>query len=59
MSRTEHWLGRIQIDTELQDDGRWMAKLPGYAGAIAYGNTEKEAVRYALAKAAGITLRAN
>jgi predicted RNase H-like HicB family nuclease len=35
---------RLRIDTEVEDDGRWIAEVVDLPGVIAYGATEKEAV---------------
>ncbi len=35
----------ITIETELEDDGRWIAEVPELPGVIAYGATEDEARR--------------
>jgi predicted RNase H-like HicB family nuclease len=33
----------LRIDLEREEDGRWIAEIPDLAGALCYGNTEKEA----------------
>jgi predicted RNase H-like HicB family nuclease len=43
----------LDIETEREDDGRWLAELPALPGVMAYGNTEDE-VR---AKAKTLALR--
>ena len=45
---------QFNIETELEDDGRWIAEIPEVPGALAYGMTEQEAC----AKATAIALRA-
>jgi predicted RNase H-like HicB family nuclease len=35
----------ITIETELEDDGRWIAEVPELPGVMAYGATEDEARR--------------
>jgi predicted RNase H-like HicB family nuclease len=42
-----HW----NIETELEDDGRWIAEIAAVPGAIVYGKTEDEAKRKAYALA--------
>ena len=37
----------MTIETELEVDGRWIAEVIEVPGALAYGRTEEEAVRYA------------
>lgn len=34
----------LTIDTELEDDGRWIAEVPALPGVLAYGTTRDEAV---------------
>ena len=34
----------MRIDTEREDDGRWIAEVVGLPGALAYGATRSEAV---------------
>jgi predicted RNase H-like HicB family nuclease len=33
----------LRIQTELEDDGRWIAEVPQLPGVLAYGATEEEA----------------
>lgn len=33
----------LVIETELEDDGRWLAEVPEIVGVMAYGATEMEA----------------
>lgn len=35
----------ITIETEREDDGRWIAEVPELPGVMAYGSTEDEARR--------------
>ena len=41
----------MKIETEREDDGRWIAEVAILPGALAYGNTEDEAVAKAKASA--------
>jgi predicted RNase H-like HicB family nuclease len=45
-----HWT----LETEQEDDGRWLAEVPGIPGALAYGETRAAA----MAKAEALALRA-
>jgi len=38
-----------KVETEIEDDGRWIAEIPDLPGALAYGATEKEAIATAQA----------
>jgi predicted RNase H-like HicB family nuclease len=40
---------RFTIETELEDDGRWIAEISQVPGALAYGTTKEEAVNKAYA----------
>ena len=42
-----HW----NIETEREDDGRWIAEIAAVPGVIVYGTTEDEAKRKAYALA--------
>jgi predicted RNase H-like HicB family nuclease len=42
------------IEFEREEDGRWIAEIPKWPGALAYGATKEEAAR----KAEAIALRA-
>ena len=42
-----------KVETEIEDDGRWIAEILDLPGVMAYGATEKEAV----ASAQGLALR--
>jgi predicted RNase H-like HicB family nuclease len=44
---------RITIDTECEDDGRWLAEVPELPGVMVYGVSEREAK----AKAQALALR--
>jgi predicted RNase H-like HicB family nuclease len=37
----------LTFETELEDDGRWLAEVPEIAGVMAYGATEIEAIENA------------
>ncbi len=34
----------LRIDTECEDDGRWLAEITGLPGVMAYGQSRDEAV---------------
>jgi predicted RNase H-like HicB family nuclease len=40
---------RFIIETELENDGRWIAEIPQVPGALAYGTTRDEAINKAYA----------
>jgi predicted RNase H-like HicB family nuclease len=42
---------RFIIETELENDGRWIAEIPQVPGALAYGATKEEAINKAYAVA--------
>lgn len=44
----------LTFETELEDDGRWIAEVPELPGVMAYGKTE----RLAIANAEALALRA-
>jgi predicted RNase H-like HicB family nuclease len=44
----------LKVETEREEDGRWIAEVPDLPGALAYGATRKEAV----ARAEALALRA-
>ncbi len=44
----------MKVETEIEDDGRWIAEIPTLPGAMAYGATKQEAV----AKVEALVLRA-
>lgn len=35
---------KLTLETELEDDGRWIAEVPQLAGVHAYGTTREEAM---------------
>jgi len=39
----------LQVETEREEDGRWLAAVPALPGVMAYGATSEEAVRKAKA----------
>jgi len=43
----------LRIETEREDDGRWLAEVPELPGVLAYGRNEEEA----RVKAATLALR--
>ena len=43
----------LTIETEQEDDGRWIAEVPQLAGVLAYGATREEA----MARAEALALR--
>ena len=43
----------LRIESEREEDGRWIAEVPGLPGVLTYGNTEAEA----LAKVKALALR--
>ena len=44
---------QLTLEVEQETDGRWIAEIPSLPGAMAYGETRKEAV----AKAEALVLR--
>jgi len=44
----------MRVETEREEDGRWIAEVPALRGAMAYGATKKEAI----AKVEALVLRA-
>ncbi len=44
----------LTFETELEDDGRWIAEVPELPGVMAYGQTKA----YAIANAEALALRA-
>jgi len=34
----------FQVETEREDDGRWIAEIPALPGVMAYGRSRQEAV---------------
>ncbi len=45
---------RFNVEIERETDGRWIAEIPEVPGALAYGDTEEQAI----SKAYAIALRA-
>jgi predicted RNase H-like HicB family nuclease len=43
----------LRIEAEREEDGRWLAEVPGLPGVLSYGATDKEA----RAKATALALR--
>lgn len=41
----------LSVETEVEDDGRWIAEIPTLSGALAYGATREQAVTRAEALA--------
>ena len=41
----------IRIETEQEEDGRWLAEVIGFPGGMAYGNSKLEAMAKAEAPA--------
>ena len=37
-------LKHLKIDMEREEDGRWIAELPDFPGAMAYGDTRENAI---------------
>ena len=35
---------KLTLETEQEDDGRWIAEVPELAGVLAYGSTREEAM---------------
>jgi len=42
---------RLALEIDREEDGRWIAEVVTVPGALAYGSTQEEAVRRALALA--------
>ncbi|PYX66578.1 MAG: HicB family protein, partial [Acidobacteria bacterium] len=40
---------RFIVETEVENDGRWIAEIPQIPGALAYGATREEAINKAYA----------
>jgi predicted RNase H-like HicB family nuclease len=41
----------LTIETEQEEDGRWLAEVPQLSGVLAYGQTRAEAIDHAKALA--------
>ena len=44
---------RMKVETEIEDDGRWIAEVPALPGAMSYGSSRAEAI----AKVEALVLR--
>ena len=42
---------QMTIETEIEEDGRWIAEVPALPGTLAYGATREEAIRHVQALA--------
>jgi predicted RNase H-like HicB family nuclease len=42
------------VETEQEEDGRWIAEVPAIPGALAYGKTREEAIETVRALAAEV-----
>ena len=38
------YLDLMKVEIEIEDDGRWIAEVPTFPGAMAYGSSRAEAV---------------
>jgi predicted RNase H-like HicB family nuclease len=45
----------MKIETEREEDGRWIAEIPEMPGVMAYGETMEDAVAKAMALAIRVT----
>jgi predicted RNase H-like HicB family nuclease len=41
---TQHISNHFTIETEQEDDGRWIAEILEILGALVYGNSQQEAI---------------
>jgi predicted RNase H-like HicB family nuclease len=41
---TTEILNNFNIETEQEEDGRWIAEIPELAGVLVYGDTENQAI---------------
>jgi predicted RNase H-like HicB family nuclease len=41
---TQHISNHFTIETEQEDDGRWIAEILEIAGILVYGNSQQEAI---------------
>jgi len=41
---TKHISNHFTIETEQEDDGRWIAEILEISGALVYGNSQQEAI---------------
>ena len=44
---------RFTVETEMEEDGRWIAEVPEIPGVLVYGSTQEEAI----AKVQALALR--
>lgn len=44
VERTKGSRMRLSIETEREDDGRWLAEVPAIPGVMVYGQTREQAV---------------
>ncbi|OGU16285.1 MAG: hypothetical protein A2X61_05475 [Ignavibacteria bacterium GWB2_35_12] len=44
---------KLQIETDRETDGRWIAEIPSMPGVMTYGNTKEDAIQ----KVMSLTLR--
>jgi predicted RNase H-like HicB family nuclease len=42
------------VETEREEDGRWIAEVPSVPGCLAYGETEQEAIDRAMSLAGDV-----
>lgn len=47
LNQKEYLKMSISVDTEPEEDGRWLAEVKEFPGVLAYGNTRQEAVERA------------
>ena len=45
---------KLTLESDREDDGRWIAEAPEFPGVLVYGATEKEAIAKAQALAARV-----
>ena len=45
MGKLKMHLQNPKIETEKEDDGRWIGAVPSISGCLVYGKTEKEAIK--------------
>jgi predicted RNase H-like HicB family nuclease len=41
---TQHISNHFTIETEQEDDGRWIAEILEISGALVYGNSQQQAI---------------
>jgi predicted RNase H-like HicB family nuclease len=49
----DYFIAMLRIETELENDGRWLAEVPALPGVLSYGATDTEA----RSKATALALR--